>query len=1307
MTDPDTNTTTPAPPPPRWRRRWARAIGSLLLLLVLLGGAFYAWLGTETALRMVLDRVVLASEGRLTIEGAQGSLLSLVRIDRLAWKGDDVDVEARELAMAWSPFDLVSRRFSVSGLGAKHIAITMRESADTNTGLPATLGLPLEVAIRNVGVQSLTWTTPKGSGAVTGITFGYAGGAKSHALTNLRFVTPDGTLTGGVTIGADAPFALRGAVAFAGAAEWQGLRADAKVAGPLERLDLEASGTFRDAKIAARIVATPFAAVPIVSADIDATAVDVAQWDASWPATNLALKLVARPAGMGFAGTIDVRNAEAGPLDRSRIPAQSLVAQFDWRDNTLTLSDAVVTIVGGGVASGRVTIPTRGGASTFALQLRDVDLARIQSTLLATRLSGTLTADVTGTRQSVRGDVREDARALAFAAVVEGKRVRIDSFRATAAGGELAGQGTVALDGARAFSVSARARDFDASRFAEVPRTTLKGTIEATGTLTPAWDVTAKVALDTGSQVADTRLSGTARGHFNAQRAVDVDANVQASSASIVLKGAFGAVGDKLNFALDAPRVADLRPMLVRVVPEWPEGLAGALKMSGVLAGTPRNPGFTVNAQGKALQWGKAMRAATLEVIGSVAPGSETTAAFDKRALQITVTGTGLVVPQGELKSTQVKVIGTLARHEGSIAATGDGFAIGAGFAGGLEDRKAAGGKPDLAWSGTVSRLTNTGSVPLALTAPATLSVSRERVAIGTARITIAEGRADIERFVIDTGRIDTRGAFTGVPVTALARLAGTTFPLVSTLVIGGDWALTAAPKLNGTLNVKRESGDWYASESTTLDAAELALGITAFDVAAKFTEDALEASARFRSSRAGTADATLAIAAGAEPGQLSSTAAMQGTLRADLATLRPLQPWLGTSAVLDGRAHADIDARGTLAKPTFTGTLTGDALSVAVPQYGVQLKDGRLRARLADRSIVLDELSLQGGEGRFIAEGTVAQARNEAAEPVANRANVEVRWRAEKFTVVNRPDLRIVSDGSGTLALKDRRLALSGKLDIVEGTVVYAPTVGGRLSSDVVIVGRPRAPSDSSGTGDVPLSLNLDVGFGSNFRFSGDGLETRLEGRVQVTNNTAGVLFANGTIRAVEGTYYVFGQRLVIDRGNLIFNGRADNPGLDVVALRKNLAVEAGVEVLGTVRVPRVRLVSNPPVPDGEKLSWLITGQGLDRASGADLAALSAASASLLTGAQRPLTTQIANRLGLDDISFRDSGASATGGTSGQVVALGKRISDRLTIVYEQGLTVATTALRIEYALSQTLTLRAEAGTISSVGIFFRRVYN
>ena len=402
----------------------------------------------------------------------------------------------------------------------------------------------------------------------------------------------------------------------------------------------------------------------------------------------------------------------------------------------------------------------------------------------------------------------------------------------------------------------------------------------------------------------------------------------------------------------------------------------------------------------------------------------------------------------------------------------------------------------------------------------------------------------------------------------------------------------------------------------------------------------------------------------------------------------------------MDGRLHVNAAGRGTLEQPVLAGNVAGDALRFDLPQYGVHLRDGALRARLVDRAVVLEDLSFAGGDGRFTATGTIARPTQAEGAPASR-----VQWQAENFTIVNRPDLRLVADGKGTLAFESGKVLLAGNISIDEGRVEYEPTRVGRLSDDVVIVGDSRRTDN--GDGPLPLALDLEVALGRDFRFSGEGLDTRLAGRVKLVTTAAGRINAAGTIRAVTGTYHVFGQRLDIDRGRLIFDGPVDNPALDVVALRRNLAVEAGVELSGTVRQPRVRLVSNPPVPDGEKLSWLLTGQGLDRASRGDFALLGAASASLLGGGNRPITTQIANTIGLDDISVRGSDSAVTGGASTQVLAFGKRITERLTLVYEQGLTVATNALRIEYALSRTLTLRAEAGVVSSVGLFFRRSFD
>ncbi len=240
-----------------------------------------------------------------------------------------------------------------------------------------------------------------------------------------------------------------------------------------------------------------------------------------------------------------------------------------------------------------------------------------------------------------------------------------------------------------------------------------------------------------------------------------------------------------------------------------------------------------------------------------------------------------------------------------------------------------------------------------------------------------------------------------------------------------------------------------------------------------------------------------------------------------------------------------------------------------------------------------------------------------------------------------------------------------------------------------------------------MPLALELDVDLGRSLTFSGEGLETGLGGRVRITTAPAGTLIGRGTIRAVNGTYFAFGQKLTIDRGRLIFDGPLDNPALDIVALRKNLAVEAGVELTGTVKVPRVRVTSSPPVPENEALAWLVTGQGLDSASRVDYAALSAASAALLGKRGKPFTAELAQRIGLDDISLQSSGtASGDDGLSSQVVVFGKRISDRLSLGYEQGLSLASSAIRLEYALSRRVTLRAEAGAVSGVGIAYRRSF-
>lgn len=222
----------------------------------------------------------------------------------------------------------------------------------------------------------------------------------------------------------------------------------------------------------------------------------------------------------------------------------------------------------------------------------------------------------------------------------------------------------------------------------------------------------------------------------------------------------------------------------------------------------------------------------------------------------------------------------------------------------------------------------------------------------------------------------------------------------------------------------------------------------------------------------------------------------------------------------------------------------------------------------------------------------------------------------------------------------------------------------------------------------------------GKDLRVRAQGLSGKITGALQLTTSDEGELRAQGRLETVDATYRAYGQELVVDPGVLIFDGPIRNPTVDLTAWRRNQAVEAGVQVVGTVQAPRVNLVSDPVVPQGERLSWLVLGRAPGDAQGADLALLQAATGAVLgRGDSVPITQKIAGALGFDELAIRGSKEIAS-----NVVALGKRLSDKFYITYEHGLGAAAESLvKLDYLLTRRISLRAETGSTSGFGILYR----
>jgi translocation and assembly module TamB len=240
-------------------------------------------------------------------------------------------------------------------------------------------------------------------------------------------------------------------------------------------------------------------------------------------------------------------------------------------------------------------------------------------------------------------------------------------------------------------------------------------------------------------------------------------------------------------------------------------------------------------------------------------------------------------------------------------------------------------------------------------------------------------------------------------------------------------------------------------------------------------------------------------------------------------------------------------------------------------------------------------------------------------------------------------------------------------------------------------------------------------VALGKSVFFAGRGLDTRLAGELHIAGTVGGELRATGTIRTVGGIYKGYGQNLAIERGVLQFAGPIDNPRLNVLAVRKGLAVEPGVEVLGSVSRPKVRLVSTPEVPEAEKLSWLVLGRGPSELAPGDASVLLAAATSML-GGNNP-GQDLGKKFGLDEVKIgrADTGnvlgvlpentvAGRTGTPSAaEVVTVGKRLGKDVSLSYEQGLGAAEGALKVAWQLTRRFQVLVRAGYLPGVDAVYR----
>ncbi|NMM20559.1 MAG: hypothetical protein HHJ15_11500 [Rhodoferax sp.] len=576
---------------------------------------------------------------------------------------------------------------------------------------------------------------------------------------------------------------------------------------------------------------------------------------------------------------------------------------------------------------------------------------------------------------------------------------------------------------------------------------------------------------------------------------------------------------------------------------------------------------------------------------------------------------------------------------------------------------------------------------------------------------------------------LKTQGRLQGVPLAWLDLLGSaqvTKMGLRGDLVFDGDWDVLAADTLKVNASLVWRSGD--ISLQAEGDAGPgISAGVKDARLTLKADGDALRVSARWDSERAGVAqgDFSTRIASGADGWRWPAEAPLTGSLRAQL-------PQAGVWSVLAppgwrlrGTLDANIALSGTRIAPQWSGTLNADSLALRSIADGIEFSHGKLRSTLRGQRLDIQEFSLQGASGGGGSGGTLtAQGfaqwlpSGSGATAGLSKIRIELAAQAQALRVTARADRRLAVSGQLQVKLQDAQLEIRGALKADQALFILPDENTPSLGHDVVVKSSTKKQATSAdkieNTAPTPgdlrivpdVAITLDMG--PDFQVQGRGLTTRLTGTLMLISSAAtnSIPRLMGNLSTVRGSYKAYGQQLDIEEGVLRFTGPYDNPTLDILAIRPNLTVRVGVQISGTALSPRVRLYSEPEMPEAEKLAWLVLGRSAAN-GGAEAAVLQQAAMALLGGNGRGLSGGLSAALGLDELSVRGASSSADGTTSAAAVTLGKRLSRNFYVAYERSMAGTLGTVYIFYDLSRRFTLRAQTGEQSTIDLIFTVPYD
>ena len=1245
---------TPSPPIVRPRRRWLRAFGiALLIIVVALTGGISWLLCTGAGLRFALARAEALTHGALQVQQAQGRLIGPLDIGALRYNdGEGTDVNIANAHLDWRIGPLLYKRLHIIDLRVDRVDVALpksQESSSSSSGF--SLKPPLALVLDRVHVGPVT-ITQDGKPLFASNQLDLVGRWTNAGIgvDHLTLSAPDGhvDLDGRLGIGRN----YRGK----GHADVTWKVGDTQYAGTLT-----AQGDGRRAQLQVALTQPMLAQLQLDidqrkdnawTGKLDLPAFDPKPLLGDSALTRLAANL--QGSGDGYGGTL------TGQLDLNdyRLLLQPLQAQFDKKFSTLTLQQlqlASPQMKGQLNATGTIQLDAKPVSADLALDWKNLELpANLVGQILDSQ--GHLAANGSADRYHAEGNVTigPPGKPAKLALNLDGtpQQIQLHTLSLLQPQGHFTASGSLTLQPDLAWQLQAKASKFDPGQLFADWQGSLDADFDTQGKLTKnSPDVTLDLRKLEGP-LRQRHLHGVGHLHLSPNDVVDGTLELASGNSTIKLNGRPGNSND-----------ADLT-LAVTSLGDWLPQANGRLDGQFRVRGLWPKLAVNGNLQAQSLDW-QQQTVAQLQLQADVPdisnPGGK---------LELDASGAHL----GGLAFRQIRLSGhgTSAQHQLTLDAQGEQLSAALALSGALKGQN---------WNGMLSSLTlDVKGLPSWRLQQATrLGWNNGSASLAELCLTAGDPLLCISGNYDKAGNLDASYRVHAVPLTLVMDAVGNSdLPISAEGMLEGNGKIhrNAAGTLTGNASISSPQGRLIYSEHPDQPALT-------------YSNLALNAALAPGSQQA-TVHAAL-NGNGRLDGQLNISGAQQvltGQIGMHLDDLAFIGLFTDVLANVHGRLDGDFKLGGTLTEPAVTGQASVNGFAAEVPDAGLKLDQGHIIISAANTRELRIDGSVQSGKGSLAIAGV---AGLDAQTPTS------ITFKGSQFTAVDvpaakvtiSPDLLVRRDAQGINATGSVRLdSADVNLDKLPGAGVN------KVSSDVVVVDQPQAAANS---GPTPITASIKVDLGQKAHLVGMGLDGRLSGVLTVNERPGRNTTGQGQI-TVNGTYKAYGQNLHIQQGQLLFASTPlDNPGLNIKAVRSltpNATIDegqqVGLQITGTAQRPILTVFSNPVMEQSDALSYLVTGKPLSQVKGGEGSMVNAAAQALGSATGNLLAKSIGSKLGIDDIGV--SSSDALNGSSAFTV--GKYLSPRLYLSYGVGLFEPGQVITLRYRLSTRWSFEAQNAT-------------